>query len=123
MICEKLFSIHRVFLCLDLTVATRLLLPNLVLSLFKDLIHDFSQMQDPGLAARHAAQPEHLALGVLLDWCFHAVRCFFVLIGACSQLGLRFDVSLTLEMKLEDRWIREVLAARLAIVLLILLSS
>ena len=79
-------------------------------------------MQDPGLTARHAAQPEHLTLRVLLDWCFHAVWCFFLLIGVCSQLGLRLNVSLALEMKLEDRWIRKVLAARLAIVLLLLFS-
>ena len=79
-------------------------------------------MQDPGLAARHAAQPEHLTLSVLLDWSFHAVWCLFFLIGACSQLGLRLNVSLALEMKLEDRWIREVLAASLTIMLLLLLS-
>ena len=82
LICKKLFSIHRVFLSLNLTVTTRLLLSDLVLSLFKDLPHNFSQMQDPGLAARYVAQPEHLTLGVLLDWCFHAVRCLFLLVCA-----------------------------------------
>ena len=50
---EKLLSIHRVFLSLNLAVAARLLLSDLVLGLFKDFPQDGSQAQDPCLTARH----------------------------------------------------------------------
>ena len=53
LICKKLLSIHRVFLSLNLAVAARLLLSDLVLGLFEDFPQDSSQAQDPCLTARH----------------------------------------------------------------------